>query len=251
MISYPRFQIYKGSSHPDYYFLDKSGNNPRHQTGMRLRLGRLGSGCIKNSFMRLNRGEVYLPAEMTQDLGLGIQGLGLAFRVLVRENSVRENFGRVGLGQGQVSSHFCWEVYLDKQLNITELKLNSMRKSVRKGEGALQIFRANQKITEISFLGLKTACRKVRQFFTIRLVSNQMEWTINSTHHVNNGQQTLNAHAQNPLLSNQTCHYITINSGFIGFYRAFWRKTNFENLFFYLFHLFHTKNMKKNSYFLL
>ena len=71
--------IYKGSSHPDeewrgrvygggtfeYYFLDKSGNNPRHQTGMRLRLGRLGSGCIKNSFMRLNRGEVYLPAEMT------------------------------------------------------------------------------------------------------------------------------------------------------------------------------------------
>ena len=130
--------------------------------------------------MRLNRGEVYLPAEMTQDLGLGIQGLGLAFRVLVRENSVRENFGRVGLGQGQVSSHFCWEVYLDKQLNITELKLNSMRKSVRKGEGALQIFRANQKITEISFLGLKTACRKVRQFFTIRLVSNQMDNQLNT-----------------------------------------------------------------------
>ena len=67
MISYPRF--IKGPLIPtrndevgcmgggtfEYYFLDKSGNNPRHQTGMRLRLGRLGSGCIKNSFMRLNR----------------------------------------------------------------------------------------------------------------------------------------------------------------------------------------------------
>ena len=236
MISYPRF--IKGPLIPtrndevgcmgggtfEYYFLDKSGNNPRHQTGMRLRLGRLGSGCIKNSFMRLNRGEVYLPAEMTQDLGLGIQGLGLAFRVLVRENSVRENFGRVGLGQGQVSSHFCWEVYLDKQLNITELKLNSMRKSVRKGEGALQIFRANQKITEISFLGLKTACRKVRQFFTIRFVSSQMD------------NLRIFAHAQNPLLSNQTCHYIIIDSGF-------WRKTNFENLIFLSFPSFSYKKI--------
>ena len=104
----------------------------------------------------------------------------------------------------------------------------------------MQIFWANQKITEISFLGLKTACRKVRQFFTIRLVSNQMDNQLNTpcdvmaSRHLTRMRKTRSY----PIKRAITSPSIRVLSVFIGLSGE---KQISKIYFFYLFHLFHTK----------